>query len=220
MVVKYLADTYGGFAREYEDFDADDDYDEFYCAYDESELSKIKQSLVCRKNLAKCIEKLELEEFLIMGESDVQQQIWKQDSVKEDLFEAIVGAVTLDSQWNFDQIEDAVKIMLGDTLSDFSDEETNYVNEVQQWCLWKNESMPLYHYEGRENLFNIFGILVFQESFSLFQIKIIECMTVFISHLTFIAWSISEIKAYHCFALVVIPKVMRVIGLVREFMRI
>ena len=148
VVVKYLADTYGGFAREYEDFDADDDYDEFYCAYDESELSKIKQSLVCRKNLAKCIEKLELEEFLIMGESDVQQQIWKQDSVKEDLFEAIVGAVTLDSQWNFDQIEDAVKIMLGDTLSDFSDEETNYVNEVQQWCLWKNESMPLYHYEG------------------------------------------------------------------------
>ena len=148
VVVKYLADTYGGFAREYEDFDADDDYDEFHCAYDESGLSKIKQSLVCRKNLAKCIEKLELEEFLIMGESDVQQQIWKQDSVKEDLFEAIVGAVTLDSQWNFDQIEDAVKIMLGDTLSDFSDEETNYVNEVQQWCLWKNESMPLYHYEG------------------------------------------------------------------------
>ena len=83
-----------------------------------------------------------------MGESDVQQQIWKQDSVKEDLFEAIVGAVTLDSQWNFDEIEDTVKIMLGDTLSDFSDEEINYVNEVQQWCLWKNESMPLYHYEG------------------------------------------------------------------------
>ena len=71
VVVKYLADTYGGFAREYEDFDADDDYDEFYCAYDESELSKIKQSLVCRKNLAKCIEKLELEEFLIMGESGI-----------------------------------------------------------------------------------------------------------------------------------------------------
>ena len=74
--------------------------------------------------------------------------------------------------------------------------------------------------KGRENLFDIFGILVFQESFSLFQIKIIECMTVFVSHLTFIAWSISEIKAYHCFALVAIPKVMRVIGLVREFMHI
>ena len=33
VVVKYLVDTYGGFAREYEDFDADEDYDEFYCAY-------------------------------------------------------------------------------------------------------------------------------------------------------------------------------------------
>ena len=74
--------------------------------------------------------------------------------------------------------------------------------------------------KGRENLFDIFGILVFQESFSLFQIKIIECMTVFVSHLTFIAWSISEIKDYHCFVLVAIPKVMRVIGLVREFMHI
>ena len=29
-------------------------------------------------------------------------KVWKQDSVKEDLFEAIVGAVTLDSQWNFE----------------------------------------------------------------------------------------------------------------------
>ena len=150
VVVKYLADTYGGFAREYEDFDADDDYDEFYCAYDESELSKIKQSLVCRKNLAKCIEKLELEEFLIMGESDVQQQIWKQDSVKEDLFEAIVGAVTLDSQWNFDQIEDAVKIMLGDTLSDFSDEEIaipdGHVSGETHFTALKNNTVNISNY--------------------------------------------------------------------------
>lgn len=30
VVVKYLVDTYGGFVREYEDFDPNEDYDEFF----------------------------------------------------------------------------------------------------------------------------------------------------------------------------------------------
>ncbi len=154
VVVKYLVDTYGGFVREYEDFDPNEDYDEFFCDCNESKLTRIKQSLVCRKKLAECIENLELENFLIMGRSDVRQKVWKQDSVKEDLFEAIVGAVTLDSQWNFNRIEDTVKVMLGDALNDFSDEEINYVNEVQQWCLWKHDIFPRYNYSPESYLVN------------------------------------------------------------------
>lgn len=46
VVVKYLVDTYGGFVREYEDFDPNEDYDEFFCDCNESKLTRI-QTITC-----------------------------------------------------------------------------------------------------------------------------------------------------------------------------
>ena len=40
-----------------------------------------------------------LNKYLIMGKGDIRNNVQNDDSVKEDLFEAIVGAVTMDLDW-------------------------------------------------------------------------------------------------------------------------
>lgn len=56
-------------------------------------------------------------------------------SVKEDSFEAIVGAVTLDFNWDMEELQMVVRIMLapGSYLRD--DAEDNYVELIQEWIL-------------------------------------------------------------------------------------
>lgn len=41
-----------------------------------------------------------------------RNHVQEEDSVKEDLFEAILGAVALDSQWNISELQDVVEVML------------------------------------------------------------------------------------------------------------
>ncbi len=68
----------------------------------EGELTKIKQNLLIKKMLASRIDRLQLDEFLIMSDGDWNNNVNESDSVKEeDLFEAIIGAVALDTNWNF-----------------------------------------------------------------------------------------------------------------------
>lgn len=155
VVVKYLSETYGYFSHDCDDFDPQNDYDEFICEYNESKLTEIKQSLVSKKNLARCIDMLGLQDFLIMGNSDIRNKVQRQDSVKEDLFEAIVGAVALDSAWDFDAIQSVVRIMLNESMESFS-EEMNYIELIQEWNLKKNNKIPFYHYKKQSYTSSIY----------------------------------------------------------------
>ena len=85
---------------------------EFICDHNEGTLSELKQKLVSRKTLACRIDDLGLDDFLIMGKGDTQAGIAQEDSVKEDLFEAILGAVALDCAWDMQEIFETVEIML------------------------------------------------------------------------------------------------------------
>lgn len=44
-----------------------------------------------------------------MGKGDIQNNINQEDSVKEDLFEAIIGAVAIDSGWNLKNLQKWLK---------------------------------------------------------------------------------------------------------------
>ena len=50
--------------------------------------------------------------YLYMSEGDAKNTVQEQDSVKEDLFEAIIGAVTLDCNWDMAKITAVVKQMV------------------------------------------------------------------------------------------------------------
>lgn len=124
------------------------EYNEFKTKYDEGKFTEIKKELVESKMLAKCIDNLGFNQYLIMGRGDCKNNVQDEDSVKEDLFEAIVGAVTIDSDWDFDVIEDVVKMMI-DFNSFFNNDENEieYVAEIQKWSQKHYDELPNYRFD-------------------------------------------------------------------------
>ena len=64
--------------------------------FNEGQLTRMRATIVSDKPLADTIERLKLNEFLIMGFSETKMKINKNLSVMEDMFEAIVGSIYLD----------------------------------------------------------------------------------------------------------------------------
>lgn len=146
IIVKKLAEKYGSFAKEYEDYDLHEDWNEFISKHSEGKLTEIKKKLVCREMLASRIRVFGFQYELIMGKSDSNQNVHERDSVQEDLFEAIIGAVTLDSNWNIDALTTVVDLMLEPDyyLENGFDEEENYVVLLQQWYQKTHRKIPVY----------------------------------------------------------------------------
>ena len=116
----------------------------FRTKFDEGQFTDIKKDLVEKKALADCMDKLGFHTQLIMGNGDIKENVQNQDSVKEDLFEAILGAVTLDCDWDMDTITSVVETMI-DFDDYFSNEETdsrNYVGKVQEWSQGTGYGLP------------------------------------------------------------------------------
>lgn len=147
IVVKLLTEKYGCFISDYEDFNPNEDFEKFACRKNEAELTEIKKKLVQKKTLADRIDTLDLADYLIMGNGDTQNNINHEISVKEDLFEAILGAVALDSDWDMESLQDVVQIMLDPDSYFNEDTENNYVDLIQKWTLKRYEVVPWYHFE-------------------------------------------------------------------------
>lgn len=147
VVIKLLTEEYGCFLSEYEDFDPNEECDEFSCSKNEAQLTETKKLLVQKKTLASRINDLDLADYLIMGQGDVQNNINQELSVKEDLFEAIIGAVALDSDWNMKELQDVVHIMLNPDSFLNDDIEQNYVQLIQDWTLKEYGTIPRYYFE-------------------------------------------------------------------------
>ncbi len=142
-VVKFLAEKYGSFADPKELSQGIQNH--FYSDYDEGVLTEIKASMVQKKTLARRIEYLGFEDFLIMGKGDEAKQINKVLSVKEDLFEAIIGAVAIDSEWDLNVIYRVAENMLEYSAQiDDADDTVNYIGRLQDWALAKEGSLPIY----------------------------------------------------------------------------
>lgn len=120
----------------------------FQTKLDEGKFTDIKKDLVEKKALAKCMDKLGFNNFLIMGKGDIKSNIQEQDSVKEDLFEAILGAVTLDSNWNMDVITSVVETMIDfdDYFNNRESDSGNYIGKVQEWSQKNGYGLPEYKY--------------------------------------------------------------------------
>lgn len=134
----------------------DKDYNEFklrnpkyfQTKYGEGKFTDIKQDLVKKKALSKSMDALGFHQYLIMGQGDIKQNRQNDTSVKEDLFEAIVGAVAIDSDWNFDNITEVVENMIDFDAyfeNDFEDSQ-NYVGLVQEWFQSNEEELPHYQF--------------------------------------------------------------------------
>jgi len=126
----------------------------FQTKYSEGKFTDIKQDLVKKKALSKSMDALGFHKYLIMGQGDIKQNRQNDISVKEDLFEAIIGAVALDSDWDLDILTDVVKNMIDFDAYFGNDVEKsrNYVGLVQEWFQANEGELPRYQYlSGVEN---------------------------------------------------------------------
>lgn len=89
----------------------------------EGDFTEIKKDLVEGDSLSNDMDKLGFHKFLIMENGDIKENKQEEKKVKEDLFEAIIGAVAIDCNWNIDTITDVVKAMI-----DIDSYLKNYVN--------------------------------------------------------------------------------------------
>ena len=143
VVVKALSEYFGDI----------NDRDEYECEYSEGKLTEIKKKLVESKMLSARIDELGFTDFLIMGKGDRKINAQNDIHVKEDLFEAILGAVAIDSDWNMQSMQDAVEMMLHLDYyiqNGFSDE-LDYVSLIQQWQQKRTGELPDYCFETKDN---------------------------------------------------------------------
>ena len=86
----------------------------------EDELTKLKSAIVSKESLAHCMHNFGFSQFMYVGESDRKNEVWKSRSVNEDLFEAIIGAVAADCNWDFLMLENVCRTMLQmETINDY-----------------------------------------------------------------------------------------------------
>ena len=156
IIVKMLVRRYGyfkdaDFVKELSESKNIRLYNCFESSRTEGDLTEIKIKLVESKMLASAIEKTGFHNYLVMGKGDIKNNAQNEAHIKEDLFEALLGAIALDSNWNTDALEKAVVNLLNPEhyLENGFDDE-NYVGYVQAW--WqKTYSGALPPYEIKES---------------------------------------------------------------------
>ena len=107
------------------------------------------------------IELLELGKYLRMGKGDKAKRADHQDSVKEDLFEAIVGAVAIDCGWDMNALEKVVDKMLDPEAEHENDDDdyVNFIGLVQNWSLDDCGELPKYDiFEMAKGPYHLGGI--------------------------------------------------------------
>ena len=98
---------------------------QFISTKDEGELTKIKAEYVNGKALAKHIDKLKLAQYLILGGADEKNNVRTKQATKEDLFEAIVGAVALAYDFDNSIIQKVCGTMLELSTSSKNEQKQN-----------------------------------------------------------------------------------------------
>lgn len=115
-VTKVIADRFGFVKSQSDYYDEDDDLNEFSIVAhkNEADFTELRKQIVSNETLAKKINHLGLYKFMYLGDSDLENENFKKNltKVKADLFEAILGAIAIDSDWNHDELQNVVEVML------------------------------------------------------------------------------------------------------------
>lgn len=137
------------------EFSSIDKSGQFISDKDESELTQIRAYHVNAAILSLCIDNLGLQKYLIMNEGDIKNNVSESVSVQEDLFEAIVGAVAVDSNWSIESIKKVCSNML--VMRHF---ETDYLSWLYLWCKEQGYAEPHFSFMSNDlsRQYGSFGI--------------------------------------------------------------
>ena len=105
---------------------------------DEGFLTKAKASIVSGKTLSKAVDKMGLIKFVRTASGSIEDEIKRSNNVKEDIFEAIIGAIMQDSG-KFEVAEGFIYSKLGDAMNvDFQKVTvTDFKSRLLEYCAKK-----------------------------------------------------------------------------------
>lgn len=115
-----------------------------YARLNEGDLSRLRSNLVKQSSLADIAEKLVLSEFMRLGEGEMKSGGWRRASVLADAFEAVIGAIYLDS--DFESAKQTCLHVFAPLLADLPDAETlkDAKTRLQEWLQGRGRPLPLY----------------------------------------------------------------------------
>ena len=115
--------------------------------FDEGQLSAMKNGLVNKQHLADRMRVLGLWQYLLVSRGDAETGILQENSVMEDLFESILGAIYVDADCSFRVVEPIVRRMLDIERMPLPEKKNirlSWKNELQERTQKADGSQPVY----------------------------------------------------------------------------
>lgn len=111
---------------------------------DEGQLSRLRSHLVRGQTLAKLAKTINLSETLVLGQGELKSGGFRRESIQADAFEAILGAIFLDSDYL--TVNGVVLKLYEDLLNDASPEDSlkDFKTQLQELLQKKGYSLPQY----------------------------------------------------------------------------
>lgn len=108
----------------------------FFKAYNvaEGDLSQMRAKVVNESSLAEIAKDINLGEHILLGKGEIKSNGYEKDSILADAFEALIGAIYLDS--NFEQVKDVILNVFSDILKLAHEKEfsMDYKSRLQEIC--------------------------------------------------------------------------------------
>jgi len=101
--------------------------------YKEGKLSEFNSHWTDKTMLSQCIDALGFAQYLIMSKGDINQKANENKSVKEDLFESLIGAMWIDSDKDISRIQNVVYSMLNIKFES-ANVEKNYYSQFMEFA--------------------------------------------------------------------------------------
>ena len=111
---------------------------------DEGQLSRLRSNLVRGQTLAKLAKTIKLSECLVLGQGELKSGGFQRESIQADAFEAILGAIFLDSDYL--TVSSVVLKLYEDLLNEASPEDSlkDFKTQLQELLQKKGHSLPQY----------------------------------------------------------------------------
>ena len=111
---------------------------------DEGQLSRLRSSLVRGQTLAKLAKTLNLSENLVLGQGELKSGGFRRESIQADAFEAILGAIFLDSDYL--TVSAVILKLYDELLNEASPDDSlkDFKTQLQELLQKKGHSLPMY----------------------------------------------------------------------------
>ena len=115
-----------------------------HTSIDEGQLSRLRSHLVRGNTLANLAKKLSISENLILGQGELKSGGFRRESILADTFEAILGAIFLDSDYL--TVKRVTMLLFSDLLNEAKAEGSlkDFKTQLQELLQKKGHSLPLY----------------------------------------------------------------------------